>query len=55
MSDLINEEDEEEILKHLESHPYLWGGGNLGPEEDSRSYEEWLKYYGVDEEEEDDK
>jgi hypothetical protein len=39
--------DEMDLLKDLENHPYFWNGGNLEPEEDNKSYEEWLDHFGV--------
>ncbi len=42
--------DEEDLI----DNPFMWGGGNLGPEEaDKKSYDEWLNHFGVDEDEED--
>ena len=40
----------------LNRDSFMWAGGNLSPEEhaDHRSYEEWLKYYGIEEDDEED-
>ena len=39
----------------LNDNPFMWGGGNLGPEEtDKKTYDEWLNHFGVDDDEEDD-
>ncbi len=32
---------------------FMWGGGNLRPDE-SKSYTDWLKHYGVDDDEDED-
>jgi hypothetical protein len=33
----------------LNRDSFFWSGGNLGPEDpDQKSYEEWLKYYGIE-------
>jgi len=38
----------------LNDNPFMWGGGNLGPEEtDKKTYDEWLNHFGVDDDEED--
>jgi hypothetical protein len=35
-------------------NPFMWGGGNLGPEDtDKKTYDEWLNHFGVDDDEED--
>jgi hypothetical protein len=34
---------------------FMWGGGNLRPEDyETKTYTDWLKHYGVDDEEDED-
>jgi len=42
--------DDEDLI----DNPFMWGGGNLGPEKtDKKTYDEWLHHFGVDDDEED--
>lgn len=41
--------DESELMNDA----FMWSGGNLGPEQE-KSYSEWLKHYGVEDDEEED-
>jgi len=47
MSQMVDNED------GMYDDPFMWAGGNLGPEADGgRTYSDWLKHYGVEEDEE---